>query len=176
MAIKKLAVIRQIHHRPCPFGLPIDDACRNIGDGIYRMAPLEQVDKDDVEKYSDANKKVYLHHRTGERCPFADKIVDGKPIVHCDFQDGGEGLRDSPMSPSPYYPRIFNGLANNVGGGMPGLVSYPLSSYWENMEMQQLFTGMMTMYASDDVQIKKEADVTTEDFYNKFFDKIRGGQ
>jgi hypothetical protein len=139
------------------------------------MAVLEFVDKDDRERYANANKKVYLHHRTGERCPYADKIVEDSPIVHCDFGDGGEGLKDSPMRPSPYYPRVFNGLANNAGGGVAGLVAYPLNSYWENMEAQQLFTSIMTMYASqEDVEIKKESSSAID--LDDFFTKPTGGQ
>jgi hypothetical protein len=142
------------------------------------MAPLEYVDKENREHFANANKKVYLHHKTGERCPYADKIVDGAPIVHCDFRDGGEGLRDSPMRASPYYPRVFNGLANNAGGGVSGLVAYPLNSYWENMEAQQLFTSILTMYASieeSDVEIIKEAAMDTE-LFETLLEKKRGGQ
>lgn len=176
MTVVKLAVIRQTGHRACPFGLPIAGACQHAGDSVYRMTPLDLVDKEDVEKYQNANKKVYLHHRTGQRCPFADKIVEEAPIVHCDFQDGGEGLRDSPMRASPYYPRVFNGLANNSGGGVAGLIAYPLNSYWENMEAQQLFSSMLTMYANDrDVKIDKTGADECADFYIDFFEKGRGG-
>lgn len=175
MAIKKLAIIRQDGHNECPFGLPISEACKHAGDSINRMALLESVDREERARYANANKKIYLHHRTGERCPYADKVVEGAPIVHCDFGDGGEGLRDSPMRPSPYYPRVFNGLANNAGGGLTGLVAYPLNSYWDNMEAQQLFTSMLTMYAGkQDVEITKKAEIL-EDFLETFFEKNRGG-
>lgn len=177
MTLRKLSVIRQQGHVECPFGLPVADACKNVGDAIDRMAPLEYVDSEDRQKYADANKKVYLHHKTGERCPYADKIVEGAPIVNCDFGDGGEGMRDAPMRPSPYYPRVFNGLANNAGGGIAGLVAHPLNSYWENMEAQQLFSSMLTMFASDeDVEIKKGAESASIDFIEQFFMKNRGGQ
>jgi hypothetical protein len=159
MTIKKIAVIRQDSRLPCPFGLPIADACFNAGDSVERMAPLEFFDADEHEKYSNANRKIYLYHATGERCSFADKIVKAANVVHCDFQDGGEGLKDTPMRASPYYARVFNGLANNAGGGISGLVAYPLNSYWENMEAQQIFSSMLTMFASNNnVEITKDSD------------------
>lgn len=176
MTIKKLAIIRQSGNNECPFGLPISEACEHAGDSVGRMALLEHADKEDRPRYANANKRVYIHHRTGERCPYADKIVEGAPVVHCDFGDGGEGLRDSPMRPSPYYPRIFNGMANNAGGGIAGLVAYPLNSYLENMEAQQLFTSMLSMYAArQDVEIIKDSEIS-EEFLKAFFEKKRGGQ
>ncbi len=154
--IKKLAVIRNDGHRQCPFGLPIALSCKNAGDSVERMAPLDTVETEAREKFADANKKVYLHHATGERCIYADKIMDSTSMVHCDWGEGGQGLHDSPMRPSPYYTRVFNGLANNLGMGIPGMAAYPLHAYWENMEAQQLFSSMLTMYADADFDIKKD--------------------
>lgn len=169
MTVHKIAVLRQDGRLPCPFGLPVSTACKTVGEDIYRMVPLDLVERDEREHYAAANRKVYIHHRAGERCPFADKIVDDKPIVHCDFQEGGEGIQDSPIRPSPYYPRVFNGLANNAGGGISGLMAHPIHSYWQNMEAQQLFESMLTMYAADEeVDIRKTA-ADLEHIYKDFF-------
>jgi hypothetical protein len=175
MTFRKIAIIRQDNHLSCPFGLPISEACKYAGESIQYMTPLDEVEKDDRERFANANKKVYVHRNTGERCPYADKIAEGAPVVHCDFEEGGEGLSDSPMRPSPYYPRVFNGLANNAGGGIAGLVAHPIHSYWDNMEAQQLFASMLTMFAResmDDVKITKVA----ADLFEELLEKGRGGQ
>ena len=139
------------------------------------MTLLSDVPPEDAERFTNANRKVYLHHKTGERCPYADKVVDNVPVVHCDFGDTGEGYKDTPVPASPYYARVFNGLANNSGGSIHGLVAYPLNSYWGNIEMQQLFTSMMTSYSGQEERLTKRAssDVfNLEEFYNQFL----GGQ
>ena len=173
MTLKRLATIRQDSADPCPFGLPIKLACQHAGESIYRMVPLESIPKEKQEKYKAANRKVYIHHNTGERCPFADKIVEEKNIVNCDYGDSAEGISDTPLRPSPFYSRVFQGL------GQTGMFSYPNNFYWDNTDAQQLFNGIFSMYASTgEVLIQKhslkEPDPNLIDLYSSFFGKSGG--
>lgn len=150
--MKRLAVIRKDTVRSCPFGLPIPYACEHAGDAIDRMQVLEEVDKDRRDKVRKSNRKVYLHEKTGQRCPFADKISEEHKSVHCDYGEGGEALRDFPLRPSPFYPRVFSGL------GQTGLFSYPIDYYWDNPQARNLFTGLFSIYASNgEINIMKTA-------------------
>lgn len=150
--LKRLAVIRKENIRPCPFGLPIPTACKYAGDAIDRMQVLEEVEKEKRDGVKRSNKRIYVHSKTNERCPYADKIAEDHEAVHCDYGEGGERLRDFPLRPSPFYPRVFSGL------GQTGLFSYPVDYYWDNPEARSLFTGIYSIYASTgEINIKKVA-------------------
>ena len=155
--MKKLSIIRTVNIRACPFGLPIAIACHNAGESVKRMEPLESVPKEQRERYKKSNRRVYRHHKENLRCPYADKIVEGKDIVNCDFGDTGEGINDFPLRPSPFYPRVFSGL------GQSGMFSYPLSNYSDNSGAQQLFDGIFYMYAnSGEIPLMKASNFKTD--------------
>ena len=40
--MKKIAIIRE--HSECPFGLPVSQACKIVGAGIYNMVAIEDKD------------------------------------------------------------------------------------------------------------------------------------
>lgn len=138
----KLAVIRSPSVRECPFGLLINISCKNAGDTVDRMEPLDNIDKDQVDQYIISNRRIYRHYQAGERCKYADKIIDMANAVHCDYGEAGEGIQDTPINPSPYYPRVWNGLDQS------GLFSYPMEGYMDNSAAQGLFAGMFSMYAA----------------------------
>lgn len=150
--LKRIAVIRKDTIRKCPFGLPIPLACQNAGTSVLNMQDLEVLDKKKVAATSKANNKIYMRLKTGERCPFADKIAEELEAVHCDFGEGGQGIPDWPIRPSPYYARVFSGL------GQTGLFAYPVDFYWDNPEARMLFTGIYSVYASTgEINITKVA-------------------
>jgi len=137
---KKFAIIRGNDLRECPFGLPITKACRYVGKSIHRMAPLDSAEtKEERKKIKSANKIVYVYHKTGDRCPYADKILESKDKVDCDFGDTGEGFRSVPFRGSPLYPQTFSGI------GLDGLHSYPLGFYADNAESRNLFFGLFSL-------------------------------
>ena len=140
--LNKEGVIRGQGVRECPFGLKITISCASAGDSVDKMQSLEDIDKDKRNKYRAANRRVYRHHKTGERCVYADKIIEDKNMVNCDFRDTGERISDTPLKPSPFYPRVFSGI------GQTGLYAFPINYYLDNSEAQQLFSGIFHMYAS----------------------------
>lgn len=167
--MKKLAMIRAPGVRDCPFGLPIAVACHNAGDSVERMEPLKDVPKEQRERYKKSNRRVYRHHKENSRCKYADKIVEEKDIVNCDFGDTGEGISDFPIRPSPFYPRVFSGL------GQSGLFSYPLNHYLDHSESQQLFDGIFYMYASSgEIPLRKTSSFEPDYHLISTYKEIKG--
>lgn len=134
----KTAIIRGDDIRACPFGLPMTDACKFAGNSVLRMAPLDSVSEDDKSTVIDANKLTYTYHKDGERCPFADKILEVSNKVDCDFGDVGAGLHSQPFAGSPVYPHMFTGV------GFDGLYGYPLGYYTDNNNSRNLFFGLFS--------------------------------
>jgi hypothetical protein len=151
----KLAIIRGDDIRECPFGLNITLACKYVGDGIHRMAPLDAAgnDKEEKDKIKKANNIVYAYHKTGERCPYSDKILEIHNKVDCDFGDTGEGFHSTPFRGSPLYPQTFHGI------GLDGLYGYPLGFYADNNESRNLFFGLFSFLGHNIVdELVKLAD------------------
>lgn len=151
---KKLAVIRtNVGQKTCPFGLSIPTACMNAGEeSLARMQALEDVKESQRESLKKANRRVYRHYKDCNLCPYADKVSEKHDAVHCDYGEAGEKLRDFPLRPSPYYPRIFFGL------GASGLMSNVVDMYWDNPDARNMFTGIYSIYASTgEINILKEA-------------------
>ena len=99
---------------------------------------------------------------------YADKIIEQGSAVHCDFGEPGEGIRDVAISPSSYYPSVFN-------SNLDGLYSYPMSNYMDNNESHQYFGNIYSAYMhTGEVLIQKIAEVDTEDedFLNIVADSI----
>lgn len=150
--IEKKAVIRKPGTRDCPYGLVISVSCQNAGITVDQMTILDDVDKKKRNQQAKANRRVYVFHQDGERCAYADKIVEDKNIVHCDYGEGGARMRDFAMRPSPFYPRIFHGL------GQYGLYSYRMTDYGDNGSAGHLFNGIYAMYsATGEIMISKES-------------------
>ena len=111
--IVKLAVIREDGERSCPFGLPIPDACCNVGSQIDNMVATNEMQnpsKKDTTKKS--NNRIFMFSReSGEaftgsiedckaKCKFANKMFEnGK--VECSFGDYAAGLGDFSVNPGP---------------------------------------------------------------------------
>lgn len=139
--MKKLAILRTNYsEKKCPFGLPIPEACNCAGDSVNRMEEL--VSDDTYDKVKKLNRRVYVHHKDGNRCPYADKIAQSKKAVHCDYGEFGEGVKDFPISPSPFYPRVFTGLWNS------GLFSHPIDYFSDYYGATGLFSGLFSVYGS----------------------------
>ena len=138
--VDKKAVIRGENVRPCPFGLPVPEACENAGDAIKRMAHTDDApDKDKALKK--ANRLVYAYHKPCEKCPYADKILEEHKKVDCDFGDTGQGQKSVPLIGSPLYPNTF-------GNGLYGIYSYPMGFYSDMNNSRNLFFGLFSLLGS----------------------------
>jgi len=144
MAHKKLAIIRGNELRGCPFGLPIPQGCKHVGEAINRMAPLSAGENDaQKEQIAKANKLIYVYHKSDHECPYADKILENHDKVDCDFGDTGQGQKSVNWQGSPLYPQTFAGI------GLDGLYGYPLGFYADNNESRNLFFGLFSYLGSD---------------------------
>ena len=164
---KKLAIIRtNTGQKTCPFGLSIPTACSNAGEeAVARMQALGEVRDEQRESVKKANRRVYRHYKDCSRCPYADKISKDHDAVHCDYGEAGEKMRDFPMRPSPYYPRIFFGL------GASGLMSNVVDMYWDNPDSRNLFTGIYSIYASTgEVNLHKGGDYPETRLFSRIGD------
>jgi len=168
---KKLAVIRDGRIRNCPFGLEIPEACQHAGAAIGRMAPVDIGDTDAKKsQIKKANALVYVYHKNGKRCPFADKILTEYGKVDCDFGDTGQGQKSVPYSGSPLYPQTFSGI------GLDGLYGYPLGYYADNNESRNLFFGLFSFLGSEKpkelIKIADKYDDSEEKEKADLIDKI----
>jgi len=146
--VVKEATIRGKNVRECPFGLPIPEACENLGGSVARLAPID--DKDSAKDVAKANRLVYAYQKECRKCPYADKILEEHGKVDCDFGDTAAGKRVPSLKGSPLYPQTFHGI------GLDGLYGYPLGFYADNNESRNLFFGLFSMlgYTTIDDLIK----------------------
>ena len=159
---KKTAYIRDNKNRFCPFGLPITDACKCVGKAVFKMAPLDAAkDDEQKERIKKANSLVYVYEKTGKRCTFADKVLDGFKKTDCDWADTGQGQKSVPFRGSPLYPQTFSGV------NLSGLYGYPLGYYSDNNESRNLFFGLFSFLGSE----KPKELIKLADRYDECGDK-----
>lgn len=149
---KKLAFIRSDVKgtKRCPFGLPITEACSNAGDATSHMCPLAFVSKDKQEQTKKANARVYVYHKTGDRCIYAANVMEDHRAVNCDFGDTAAGMKSPAFVGSPLYAQTFAGI------GLDGLYAFPLGFYADNNQSRNLFEGLFSLIGSDSPDIIKE--------------------
>jgi len=149
--IGKCAWIRTNKDKKCPFGLPITLGCKNAGESIAHMCPLEAVPEEKRERTALANKRVYIHGKTGQRCLYAKNIMEKQNAVNCNFSDVGEGMGVPAFEGSPLYAQTFSGI------GLDGLYAFPLGFYADNNESRNLFQGLFSLLGESAPQIIREA-------------------
>jgi hypothetical protein len=151
----------------CPFGLPIALACGNAGDSTAHMCPLEALPADRREAVTTANKRIYLYHKTGQRCLYAVNVMEDAQAVNCDFGDAGQGLGGAAFSGSPLYAQTFSGV------GLDGLYAFPMGFYADNNESRNLFQGLFSLLGAHAPEIVKMAIMDSE---SGLWDKLKRGE
>jgi len=127
----KLAVIRSDDEGNCPFGLDVSFGCKNAGELIHKMAPMnmlgDETTDEEKEQVADANKRLLRWHMPEERCYYAGKIFANKDSVECNWDSNAPGAQDEPgLQGSPFYWKFF------TGQGLDGVNSFPLGYYIDN--------------------------------------------
>jgi len=136
----------------CPFGLPITHSCKNAGKSTLRMCPMDYVEgKGKKKEIKKANRRVYIYHKSGKRCPFAVNIM-GKNNVNCDWGDVGQGVGGAELTGSPLYPSTF--------AGIEGLYGFPLGFYADNNQSRNTPYGLFSLLGEEkeDENIKYGSD------------------
>jgi hypothetical protein len=149
----------------CPFGLPITLACKNAGESVTHMCPLESVPETVLERVLLANKRVYIYHRTGQRCLYAVNIMDEAQAVNCDFGDAAAGMGGMAFSGSPLYAQTFSGI------GIDGLYAFPMGFYADNNESRNLFQGLFSLVGSN-----IPGEIAKTALAGGLWDKLRKGE
>lgn len=140
--IVKLSVIRENEERACPFGLPVTEACENVGEHIDDMCPLEDVDdKQEKELVMKANNRVFIFAgKDGEncgQCKYANVIFDNEK-VECSYGDYAAGMGVTSVNPGPMVNTYLD----------LGFYSLPFNSDYRYYDLY--------FFASDDDEIKKD--------------------
>lgn len=150
--IKKEAVIRSNEDSSCPYGLPINCACQNVGELIQHLAPVDinivgASNADDREDIAKANNHLFIWQNPGERCPFAETLIDkNQKVVECSWSPDTAGYPEpGALLGSPYFYKHFSGI------GTDGLYSYPLGYYAESsIDRNMYMGGVYNSLASDE--------------------------
>ena len=160
--IVKLAVIRKDSQDPCPFGLRITNGCRNAGELITKMAPLDAMGPEATKKERKAilkaNRRLYMWNSEGGRCSYAGKIMNEQGAVECNFRSNAPGITEKGILGAPFYSKVYNNI------GLDGIYSYPLGYYADNNISRNLYYGMYSLMGSDGAEddIKKFAEYLLE--------------
>ena len=133
---RKQATIRGNGVRDCPYGLAIPDACNKVGAAIKNMTPIDGLKDEQKDKYTKGNRIVYAYCKEGKPCPYADRIIDSKFKVDCDFGDNGQGMSIHGLEGSPLYPSTFR------SSQLDGLYNVPAGWYGDSSASRNLFFGL----------------------------------
>lgn len=164
--IVKLSVIRDDNDEPCPYGLKINWACRNVGNHIDSLFPLENLGPEAIpeekQKVAEANVRavVWSVMRSGEvptPCKYAANLFPEKQDkVDCSYNDSAAGQKpNGALIGSPFYPTIFTGI------GLDSLYSAPIGYYADFNVSRNSFYGLYSLLGSDisvNEEIKKLAE------------------
>lgn len=156
--IVKLAVIRSDKQDPCPFGLSIPFGCKNAGDTITKMAPLNLISDAspaETEAIAKANSNLLMWKAPMERCKYAGKLIDNKDVVECNWDENTMGTQEGgALMGSPFYYRHFSGT------GLDGLYSYPLGYYTDNSIDRGLYYGSYSYESTgqENFALKKDSN------------------
>lgn len=149
--MKKLAVIRGEGIARCPYGLPVTEACKSVGDSILQMTAIGQVEKEDRPKTAKKNRVIYLTQKTEEKCPFADQIFEQYDKVNCSWGDVAAGEHSGYLSPSPFYPNLMigNGLAPGRTDNQQNITD-PRQTYFGQEKGVDVPFGLYSIFSSKD--------------------------
>jgi len=103
--IVKLSVVREEEERGCPYGLPISEACENVGKLIDNMCAIEEAEEDaEKELASKSNNRIYMmsnqNDENKEKCKYANVIFDNDK-VECNYGDYAAGIGSAALNPGP---------------------------------------------------------------------------
>lgn len=137
----KLAVIRDSEEAQCPFGLPISQACRSVGEAIDKMQLID-IDADAKENRPIIERNLTTWSNNAavpQRCAYAAHLFKTKPhYVDCNYGEADAGISQNvSFLGSPYYSQIGEGF------GPGGLFNFPVTYHTDGSEYRNLYYGMM---------------------------------
>jgi hypothetical protein len=145
--IVRLAIIRTNTEDSCPFGLNVAHGCRNVGDLINKMAPIDslgdEASKEERDAIAKANNRLFMWHNPGQRCFFAGKLFADKPTVECNWHSNAPGITEKGILGAPFYSKVYNNI------GLDGIYSYPLGYYADNNISRNMYYGLYSLMGGE---------------------------
>jgi hypothetical protein len=122
--------------KPCPFGLPIPEACKCIGNAIFS---LKRINSNSTNEDKESNYEVFLSLNEKSECPFADLIMEKKGAVDCKWnpEEYKKLSGNSFVSGSPIYPNIYIGNSKSYQ-------SYPVN-YYSDDNIRSIYYGIISL-------------------------------
>lgn len=118
--------MRRGKDKGCPFALPINLGCKNIGKKVEELRPIVDEKTGEID-YSNQefNFKKFFYILTGDekfkrRCPFAETIDGNKNQVICTYgivQEEEPGATQLSIEGSPTQINVFD--TNPTNNGLP---------------------------------------------------------
>lgn len=122
--------------KPCPFGLPIPEACKCIGNSIFS---LKRINSESTKEDKESNYEVFLSLNEKSECPFADLIMEKKEAVDCKWnpEEYRKLSGNSFVSGSPIYPNLYIGNSKSYQ-------SYPVN-YYSDDNIRSIYYGIISL-------------------------------
>jgi len=142
----KLAIIRDNNNDPCPYGLSIDFACKNSGEIVNKMFPIDawsEATPEDKQKIKEANIRllIWTLMMKGEQptqCIYADDLFpDKQDKVNCSYGDTAAGQHIG--------SKMFAGM------GLSGMGAIPFAALTENNVMKNTYYGVLSLHGKNNV-------------------------
>lgn len=148
-----LQVIRDNEDVICPFALPIPEGCKSAGKLVMHLQPALS------PEIAEKNNQVFLEFKQEERCIFAQKIMENKDKVICEYPE--EEKIEMPTG-SPLYYKPMSGTL------MTGLMTFPLGYYNDNSLDRSHYYGY---YSIESLSSENNKNIIKND-YKKAIDKL----
>lgn len=125
---------------PCPFGLPIPSACKQVGQNINEMSPLEEAEEEDRPTIKEDNQMLLFDAEEDcGKCPFAASIIKEKGSVDCRYGETRPS-GDVAFSGSPLYPHTYVGEM-----AKPLYSNFPEHEYKDD-NIHNTYLGLLSFY------------------------------
>lgn len=150
-----LKVIRDNEGEICPFGFEIPFGCNNAGELVQYLKPATS------QELALQNYKILQENNPGEKCFYADKIIDTKKKVICQFPEEQDKIEMPTGSPLYYKPMS--------GTLMTGLMTFPLGYYNDNSLDRNYYYGY---YSIESLSADEGKDLNKKSLKEEFNNAI----
>lgn len=153
-----LKVIRDNEDRICPFGFEIPFGCNNAGSLVQHLIPATS------QEIALENFKILKENNPKEKCFYADKIIDVKNKVICQFPEEQDKIEMPTGSPLYYKPMS--------GTLMTGLMTFPLGYYNDNSLDKNHYYGYYSIESLSSEENKILNKKSLQEEFNKAIVKL----
>lgn len=157
--IVKLAIIREMDEKPCPFGLYIPDGCLSAGDLVDNMSAInnsDEISEEDKNTIIKSNNRILMLTDAPKcKCKYANRVFKSEDEhkeakVECSFGDTAAGIGNANFNSTQPMSQYL-GLS---------FYSLPIGYYNQDLTYQDGFTNIVNQYfaAGYDPALVKESE------------------